>query len=236
MKTILYKSDSRGFADHGWLKARHSFSFAGYYDPARVHFGMLRVLNDDIVDGGMGFGSHPHDNMEIVTIPLSGALQHKDNTGKSEVIRQGDVQIMSAGTGIVHSEKNASSTEPVNLLQIWVFPEKENIKPRYQQITFDVAERKNKFQTVVSPEENDKSLWINQKSWFTLADPDANQTMTYKLHDKNNGVYLFVIKGEVEAGNEKLGDRDAIGISESDEVQVKVNSDAQLLFIEVPMN
>ena len=236
MKTIVYKSDSRGSADHGWLKARHSFSFAGYHDPSRVHFGLLRVLNDDIVAGGMGFGSHPHDNMEIVTIPLSGALQHKDNTGRGEIIRSGDVQIMSAGTGIVHSEKNASATEPVNLLQIWVFPEKENIEPRYEQKTFDVSERKNKFQTVVSPDKKDDALWINQQSWFTLADQDAEQTLNYKLHKPGNGVYLFVIKGAVEAAQEKLDQRDAVGVVGADEILIKATKDSQLLLIEVPMN
>jgi quercetin 2,3-dioxygenase len=236
MKVIVHRSSDRGSADHGWLKAKHSFSFAGYHDPSRVHFGLLRVLNDDIVEGGKGFGAHPHDNMEIITIPLSGALQHKDNTGRSEIIRSGDVQIMSAGTGIVHSEVNASSTEPVNLLQIWIFPKEKNIQPRYEQKTFDVAERKDKFQIVVSPLTSDQGVWINQNAKISLSDPSKNSTIQYKRSFINSGFYLFVIDGSLQVENEILGPRDAIAISESELLTMNAKSDSSILLLEVPMN
>ena len=236
MKVIVHRSSDRGSADHGWLKAKHSFSFAGYHDPSRVHFGLLRVLNDDIVEGGKGFGAHPHDNMEIITIPLSGALQHKDNTGRSEIIRSGDVQIMSAGTGIVHSEVNASPTEPVNLLQIWIFPKEKNIQPRYEQKTFDVAERKDKFQIVVSPLTSDQGVWINQNAKISLSDPSEGSTLQYKRSFINSGFYLFVIDGSLQVENEILGPRDAIAISESELITMNAKSDSRILLLEVPMN
>lgn len=236
MKTVVHRADSRGFANHGWLKSHHTFSFAGYFNPERNRFGLLRVLNDDVVKGGGGFGEHPHDNMEIVSIPLEGALQHRDSTGRSEVIRPGEVQIMSAGSGLRHSEFNASQTEPVNFLQIWVFPKERNIKPRYDQKIFRSEDRKTRFQPVVSPEKEEGALWINQQAAFHLADPDADTTLRYAVRWEANGIYLFVIDGQVEVGGEKLGKRDAIGIWDTDQVEVKANTDAKLLLIEVPMN
>lgn len=236
MNTVIHRADSRGYADHGWLKSHHTFSFAGYMDPTRVRFGLLRVLNDDIVRGGAGFGEHPHDNMEIVSIPLSGALAHKDSTGRSEVIRQGEVQIMSAGSGIRHSEFNHSASEPVNFLQIWIFPKERNIKPRYDQKVFEAADRQNRFQTVVSPAEDSGALWINQDAVFALADTDAGNTTTYPLQFAGNGAYLLVLDGEVKVGGETLSRRDAIGITDAAEISIETVKDAKLLMIEVPMN
>src|SRR5258708_2060005 len=209
MKTILQKASERGAADHGWLKAKHYFSFASYHNPEKVHFGLLRVLNDDIVAGGGGFGTHPHDNMEIVTIPLTGALQHKDSTGGNGIIKAGDVQIMSAGTGVRHSEANASATEPVTLFQVWIFPKERNIEPRYDQRNFDIAERVNKWQTVISPVEADKALWINQDAKFSLTKLEAGKTLDYTNAFTGNGVFLVVINGTVKVGAVDLNKRDA---------------------------
>jgi redox-sensitive bicupin YhaK (pirin superfamily) len=236
MKTIIHRNASRGQADHGWLKAKHTFSFAGYHDPSRVHFGLLRVLNDDIVEGGKGFGAHPHVNMEIVTVPLSGALHHQDNTGRSGIIRSGDVQIMSAGSGIVHSEVNASAEDPVNLLQIWVFPKERDIKPRYEQKTFSQEERKNKFQVVVSPLADDGGVWINQDAKFLLADPSAGTSLEYKRAFDNTGIYLFVINGSVDIAGERLDKRDAIAISETGSISLKAETDSRILLMEIPLN
>ena len=232
---IVHKADTRGHANHGWLNAKHSFSFANFHNPDRIHFGALRVLNDDIIEGGKGFGSHPHDNMEIVTIPLRGSLQHSDNTGRAEIIRSGDVQIMSAGTGIVHSEANASTTEEINLLQLWVFPKLRNITPRYDQKTFDVSPRNNKFQVVVSPIESEESIWINQDAWFSLGNIDAAKTIEYNRNLDGNGMYIFVIEGDVTIEGENLNRRDAIGISGTDTVSFTASTDAQILVVEVPM-
>lgn len=234
-KITVHKADSRGLADHGWLKSRHTFSFAEYQDPERVRFGLLRVLNDDIVEGGQGFGAHPHDNMEIISIPLSGALAHKDSTGNEHVINTGDVQIMSAGEGLYHSEYNASKTDTVNFLQIWVFPKERDIEPRYEQKTFDASERKNKLQVVVSPNKNNGTLWINQDAYFSLLTLQKGNDIAYKVNHNGNGVYLFVISGSVTAAGESLNTRDAIGIEDSDGFDIKAGSDAELLFIEVPM-
>lgn len=234
MKTVLHKSDSRGLANHGWLNSRHSFSFAGYHNPDRVHFGALRVLNDDQVDAGKGFGTHPHDNMEIVSIPLYGDLAHKDSTGTEKVIKCGDVQIMSAGSGLQHSEYNYSKEEEVQFLQIWVFPKERNITPRYEQKTFSVEYRMNKFQTVVSPED-DSAVWINQDAFFSMANLDAGTELTYDLKKPGNGIYFFVLNGEISIANEKLDSRDAIGITEVKTVDVKASSYAEILVIEVPM-
>lgn len=232
---IVHKADTRGHANHGWLNAKHSFSFANFHNPDRIHFGALRVLNDDIIEGGKGFGSHPHDNMEIVTIPLRGSLQHRDNTGRAEIIRSGDVQIMSAGTGIVHSEVNASATEEINLLQLWVFPKLRNITPRYDQKTFDVSPRNNKFQVVVSPIESEESIWINQDAWFSLGNIDAAKIIEYNRNLDGNGMYIFVIEGDVTIEGENLNRRDAIGISGTDTVSFTASTDAQILVVEVPM-
>jgi redox-sensitive bicupin YhaK (pirin superfamily) len=236
MKTVIHRSKDRGHADHGWLNAYHSFSFAGYYNPLKTRFGLLRVLNDDSVAAGMGFGTHPHDNMEIVTIPLEGDLEHKDNMGNSSVIRKNDVQIMSAGTGVTHSEFNHSKKDFVKLFQIWVFPKKEDITPRYEQKTYLPEDRKNKFQVVVSPDTNDGGVWINQDAYFSLGNFDSGNTIDYKIRKDGNGVYLMVIKGDIEIAGEKLNDRDAIGISNTDKFEIKTNSNTELLLIEVPMN
>lgn len=236
MKTILFKAADRGSADYGWLKPNYYFSFAQYHDPGKVHFGLLRVLNDDFVAGGGGFPTHPHDNMEIVTIPLTGALQHKDSTGGNGIIKAGDIQIMSAGTGVQHSEFNASLTDPVTLFQVWVFPKERNIKPRYDQKAFDINDRQNKWQTVVSPKEEDKALWINQDARFSLTDLDAGKEISYSTALKGNGVFLVVINGSVQVDGQQLNKRDALGISETDSFSITADTDAELLAIEIPMN
>lgn len=234
-KKVIHKADTRGHANHGWLNSHHTFSFAHYYDPERMGFGLLRVLNDDVVAPGMGFGTHPHDNMEIVSIPLKGALAHQDSTGTKEVIQTNEVQIMSAGSGLTHSEFNASKTDPVNFLQIWVFPKERNIKPRYEQKAFMPEDRQNKLQTVIAPEKQDGSLWINQDAWFTLGSLKGDFAQDYTFHKKGNGLYAFVLEGEVEIDGEKLSKRDGMGISDADSVKVKASGDAELLLMEVPM-
>ena len=236
MKTTLYKADSRGFANHGWLKSCHTFSFGSYYEPARMHFGLLRVLNDDWVAPGAGFGEHPHDNMEIVSIPLAGTLAHKDSTGRNKEIKTGDVQIMSAGSGLTHSEFNHSQKEAVQFLQIWVFPKEHNIEPRYEQKTFSNEGRKNSWQTVVSPDTTDEALWINQDAYFSLADLDAQGSLKYNIKKEGNGLYLMVLEGAVSVANQQLTRRDAIGISETNNFEVEASENAQLLLIEVPMH
>lgn len=235
MQTVLHRAADRGAANHGWLNAKHSFSFAGFYNPDKVHFGALRVLNDDIIAGGGGFPTHPHDNMEIVTIPLKGALQHKDSTGGEGIIQAGDVQIMSAGTGVRHSEFNASATEAVNLFQCWVFPKVENIKPRYDQRHFSLEDRKGKWQIVVSPIEADNALWINQDARFLLTHIQAGSTQTYSNAFAGNGAYIMVIKGTVTINGTELNDRDALGVWEADSFDIAASTDAELLAIEVPM-
>ncbi len=232
MNTVIHKADDRGNANHGWLNAHHSFSFAGFYDPQKEQFGTLRVLNDDIVEAGRGFGMHPHNNMEIVTIPLKGALKHKDSSGGEGVIKTGDVQIMSAGKGIMHSE-HATEDEDVNLFQIWVFPKKVNIEPRYDQRFFDESGRENKWQIVVSPEEVHNALWINQDAYFSLGNFDA--ATSYHLNKEDNGVYLMVIEGEIEIEGNVLSNRDAIGITDTKDFQINVLKPAKLLAIEIPM-
>lgn len=234
MKTILHQADTRGTAFFGWLNSKHTFSFGRYYNPDRIHFGALRVLNDDIVEAGMGFGTHPHDNMEIVSIPLEGDLEHKDSTGNAKVIRSGDVQIMSAGSGLSHSEYNHSKTNRVNFLQLWVLPKERNISPRYEQKTFLAENRKNAIQTVVAP--NDESaVWINQDAWFSLSDPDAGHELVYEFHQKGNGVYLFVIDGKVNVDGIDLTIRDGLGIWDTEQLNIKSDTSSKLLFVEVPM-
>lgn len=235
MKTVIHKANTRGHANHGWLDSYHTFSFAGYYDPSRVHFGALRVLNDDVVAGGAGFGQHPHDNMEIISIPLKGALEHGDNTGGHGIIKSGEVQIMSAGSGIAHSEKNASRTNEVNFLQIWVFPKERNIQPRYDQKLFLEADRINKFQTVVSPEKSVGALWINQDAWFSLGKINEGEKAEYIINKNGNGVYAFVIEGDVIINDQKLNKRDGLGIWETDKLTVTADKNAEILLIEVPM-
>ncbi len=235
MKKILHKADKRGHADHGWLNAWHSFSFASYHDPEKVHFGVLRVLNDDTVAGGMGFGTHPHDNMEIITIPLSGQLEHKDSMGNTGIISKGEVQVMSAGTGIQHSEKNKNQNEALKLLQIWVFPNKRNVKPRYDQKAFDLEAANNNLLTIVSPMGEKEGLNIHQNAWFSLGKLDKDFKTSYQLKDKNNGVYAFVIDGTISINGEKLNRRDGLGIDETGELEIKAESDAELLLMEIPM-
>jgi hypothetical protein len=235
MKTVLHKADTRGLANFGWLYSRHTFSFGRYYDPERVHFGALRVLNDDIVEAGMGFGTHPHDNMEIISIPLQGDLEHKDSTGKSEVIRSGEVQIMSAGSGLSHSEYNHSKTEKVNFLQIWVMPKELNIQPRYDQRIFNAEDRKNSIQTVVAPD-NDQALWINQDAWFNLADIEPGQEVKYDLHSKSHGVYAFLIEGKANINGINVDKRDGLGLYEVDQLEIKSDQNTSVLLIEVPMS
>lgn len=232
MNTIIHKANERGNVNHGWLKANHSFSFANYYDPKKEQFGTLRVLNDDIVEAGFGFGMHPHNNMEIVTIPLKGALKHKDSTGNEGIIKAGDVQIMSAGKGIMHSEM-ATADEDVNLFQIWVFPKNINIDPRYDQRFFDEKERSNNWQIVVSPNEEHHALWINQDAYFSLGNFDSSTS--YKLNKEDNGVYLMVIEGEIEIEGNVLSNRDAIGITDAKDFQINILKSAKLLAIEIPM-
>lgn len=235
MKTTLHRADSRGLADHGWLKSWHTFSFAEYMNPERIQFGALRVLNDDIVAPGMGFGRHGHSDMEIVSIPISGSLAHKDSTGKDETILTGDVQIMSAGTGITHSEFNPDGAQAVNFLQIWILPEKRGIQPRYGQKTFDLEKSRNNFVPVVSANENGGALWINQKAEFQLGVFDAGvQTRVTRVHE-GSGLYLFVIEGELEVANEKLTKRDAIGIEGEKHLDIVFTAPTRLLVIEVPV-
>ena len=235
MKTVFHPSDSRGYANHGWLEARHSFSFASWHQPDRLHFGALRVLNDDIIQGGMGFGTHPHDNMEIVTIPLKGDLEHKDSMGNSAVIREGDIQVMSAGTGVQHSEYNNSPDKEINLFQLWLFPNKQNVKPRYDQLPIRNLHQKNKFFQILSPSANDQGVWIHQDAWMHILDADQGQSFDYVLQSPENGVYLIVIEGEVEVDNKTLFRRDAIGIWETDKLTIKTKTDAELLLVQVPM-
>lgn len=232
---VVHKANSRGHADHGWLKAYHTFSFAGYYDPERIHFGMLRVLNDDTIAGGMGFGMHPHDNMEIITIPLKGELEHKDSMGNHGVIRAGDVQVMSAGTGIQHSEFNHNKDQEVRLLQIWVFPNKKNVSPRYGQMTFDVAGRKNKLQLIVSPGPADDGMWIYQDAWFHMSNLDAGQKLTYDLRKKGNGVYCFMTEGDAVIAGRELNRRDGAGIRNTESFDLSAQTNAELLLMEVPL-
>lgn len=235
MKTKIQRAEERGHADFGWLNSYHSFSFGHWYEADKIHFGALRVLNDDHVKAGEGFGTHPHDNMEIVSIPLEGALGHKDSTGTDGIIKTGDVQIMSAGSGIRHSEMNASSTDDVRFLQIWVIPKLQNIKPRYEQKTYSIADRQNKWQLVVSPDAEDGGVWINQDALFALAHLDAGKELSYKNKFKGNGVYIFLLEGEAEINGEMLNRRDAMEISEADEFIIKAGKDAEVLAIEVPM-
>ena len=236
MKTILHTADSRGHANHGWLNSNHSFSFGGYHNPERMNFGVLRVLNDDQVAPGMGFGAHPHRNMEIISIPLEGDLEHKDNTGTNAVIKNGDVQVMSAGTGIEHSEYNANSDKEVKFLQIWIIPNKKEVAPRYQQISLNEADRKNKLQQILSPNAADAGVWIHQNAWFHLGRLAAGTTLKHLLKDpENNGLYAFVISGELQIEDQTLSSRDGFGLSELSEISLQATTDTEILLMEVPM-
>lgn len=233
--TVIHKADTRGHANHGWLDSHHTFSFANYYNPERMNFGALRVLNDDRVDGGMGFGTHPHDNMEIISIPLEGDLEHKDSMGNTTVIKKGDIQVMSAGTGVYHSEYNKNKDQLTKFLQIWVFPNKKNVTPRYGQVTLNVNDRHNKLQQVVSPDEKGEGVWINQDAWFHMGNFDKGISADYTLKKQGNGVYAFILGGEVEINGHQLGTRDGLGVWNTDTIQIKATSDAEFLLMEVPM-
>lgn len=236
MKKLIHKSESRGHANHGWLDSYHTFSFANYYDESRINFGLLRVLNDDKVAPARGFGAHPHDNMEIISIPLKGALEHKDSMSNSGVIMANDIQIMSAGTGITHAEYNHSASEEVNFLQIWVFPKERNIKPRYDQKTFNPEQRLNQILNVISPDKNNSNtLWINQDAWFSLSNPEEGKELEYKFNSKQSGLYLFVIEGKVEIDGEVLNRRDGIGITETQSLNIKALEKSEILLMEVPV-
>jgi quercetin 2,3-dioxygenase len=234
--TVLHKAATRGTADHGWLKSFHSFSFGNYYNPERIHFGALRVLNDDTVKGGMGFGTHPHDNMEIISIPLQGDLEHKDSMGNTTVIKKGDVQVMSAGTGIYHSEYNRNKDETVKFLQVWVFPNKKNVVPRYDQVTLNTGDRYNKLQQVLSPDATDEGVWIHQDAWFHMGNLDKDISIQYALKKEGNGVYAFILKGDVSINGQQLNTRDGYGLWDTKAVNIIANSDAELLLMEVPMH
>lgn len=234
-KTILHKASSRGHANHGWLNSHHTFSFANYYNPERIHFGALRVLNDDRVEAGMGFGTHPHDNMEIISIPLEGDLEHSDSMGNIAIIRKGDIQVMSAGSGITHSEYNKNSDKEVKFLQIWVFPNKKNVTPRYDQITLNSSDRKNKLQQILSPNPDDEGVWIHQQAWFHLGHLDQGISLNYQLKKLGNGVYAFVINGKVIINQIELNNRDGLGIWDTDVLNITTDSETELLLMEVPM-
>ncbi len=235
MKTILHKSETRGHANHGWLDTHHTFSFANYYNPQRVHFGMLRVLNDDRIAQGEGFGKHPHDNMEIISIPLYGDLEHKDSMGNHGVITTGEIQVMSAGTGIFHSEFNKNKDKEVGLLQIWVFPNKKNVTPRYDQITLANIQKPDELYQILSPNPEDQGVWIYQNAWFHLGDLSEGWKGTYQLKDKKNGVYFFVIEGKVTVAEQELNRRDGLGVSEAESIEITTSAQTKLLVMEVPM-
>lgn len=235
MEKIIHRAESRGFVDHGWLKSSHSFSFGSYFNPERVHFGALRVLNDDKVSGGNGFGTHPHDNMEIISIPLSGTLEHNDSMGNRGTIVPNEIQVMSAGTGVKHSEYNASKVDPVEFLQIWVFPHTRDVTPRYDQIRVDPADRKNKLQQIVSPHPEDEGTWIHQNAWFHLTDLEPNKAVTYRLKNNKNGVYIFLLEGQIEVLDEILDRRDAIATIDNEEISITARQESSLLLMEVPM-
>ena len=236
MNTIIHRADTRGNADHGWLNSNHSFSFANYYNPDRMNFGVLRVLNDDRVQEGMGFETHPHDNMEIISIPLEGDLEHKDSIGNVGVIQEGDIQIMSAGTGISHSEYNKNKDKEVKFLQIWIFPKEKNLTPRYDQVSIRDIEKENEFYQVLSPNKEEQGVWINQDAWFNLGKFTKGSQDQYDIQKSGNGVYVFVLEGEVEINNENLAEKDGMGIWDTESITVKATENARVLLMEVPMD
>lgn len=235
MNTVLHKAETRGHANHGWLDSHHTFSFASYYNPERMHFGVLRVLNDDTVSEGRGFGTHPHDNMEIISIPLEGDLEHKDSMGNTTVIREGDVQVMSAGTGIYHSEYNKNPDKAVKFLQIWVFPNNKDVSPRYDQVTVQDLAKENSFYQVLSPNPEDAGVWIHQDAWFHLGHFTPGKQDTYTLRKPGNGLYLFVIEGKVEVAGQELGTRDGFGLWNTEEISLNSIEESKVLLMEVPM-
>ena len=236
MKKIFHPASSRGAADHGWLQAKHSFSFANYYNSERVQFGALRVLNDDIIAPGMGFGTHPHDNMEIITIPLDGTLEHKDSLDNIGVIETDEIQVMSAGSGVYHSEYNKNKDQSVSLLQIWVFPNKKNVTPRYDQKNIKDLKKVNSFYPIVTPNQNGPGMWIHQDAWFHLGEFDKETRINYNINKKGNGVYAFIIEGSVQIDGESLEKRDALGIWDTEKFELLVNQNSRVLLIEVPLN
>ena len=235
MNTVIHKAETRGNANHGWLNSHHTFSFANYHNPERMNFGVLRVLNDDRVQAGMGFGTHPHDNMEIISIPIEGDLEHKDSMGNVAVIKEGDVQVMSAGTGITHSEYNKNKDKDVKFLQIWVFPKEKSVTPRYDQISVRDIEKDNEFYQVLSPNKDDQGVWVNQDAWFNLGKFTKGSTDQYKIQKTGNGVYAFILEGEVKINGEQLSQRDGMGIWDTDSITVKATENARVLLMEIPM-
>lgn len=237
MNTVLHKAGTRGDANHGWLQSKHSFSFANYHNQERMHFGVLRVLNDDNVAPGKGFGTHEHQNMEIISIPMEGDLEHKDSMDNTTVIKSGDIQVLSAGTGITHSEYNKNKDREVKFLQIWVFPKEKNVTPRYDQITLNVQDRVNQFQQVLSPNPDDSGVWIHQNAWFNMTNLDKNKALTYKLNDpEKNGVYAFILNGDATINNQSLNKRDGFGVWDIAELDIKADTNAEILLMEIPMN
>lgn len=236
MKTVLHKADTRGHANHGWLDTHHSFSFASYHHPERMHFGVLRVLNDDIVAAGRGFGTHPHDNMEIISIPLEGDLEHKDSMGNIAVIRKGDLQVMSAGTGVYHSEYNRNQDAEVRFLQIWVFPNKKQVEPRYDQISLRDLEKENQFYQILSPHKEDEGVWIHQDAWFSMGKFNEQTKVDYKLHLSDNGIYAFILEGRASIEGQELERRDGFGLWKTDQVSVIAGKESKILLMEVPMD
>lgn len=234
-QTVLHTAASRGGADHGWLKSHHTFSFAGYFNPDRVQFGALRVLNDDSVDGGRGFGEHPHDNMEIISLPLEGGLEHKDSMGNVATIEPGEIQAMSAGTGIYHAEYNKDKSKPVKFLQIWVFPNKRNVEPRYDQVRIDTNTQPNQLVQVLSPNPDDAGVWIHQDAWFNLGKLEKDAKVDYSFHKKGNGSYIFVLEGEIKVDGQQLSRRDGYGIWDTDAIVIEATAKAEFLIMEVPM-
>ncbi|MFK7905132.1 MAG: pirin family protein [Chitinophagales bacterium] len=235
MKTVLHKAQTRGHANHGWLDSHHSFSFANYYNPQRMNFGVLRVLNDDSVAAARGFSTHPHDNMEIISIPLEGDLEHKDSMGNVGVIKKGDVQVMSAGTGIFHSEKNRNADKEVKFLQIWMFPNKRDVKPRYDQITLNESSQ-NELQQILSPSADDEGVWAHQNAWFHMGKLEKGKRISYEVNaPKTNGVYAFVLEGSVKIEGQELDKRDGFGLWETEAFDIEASEDARVLLMEVPM-
>jgi len=235
MKYQIFKSEERGGADHGWLNSKHSYSFANYFDQERIHFGALRVVNDDIVTGGMGFGKHPHDNMEIITIPRKGGLKHSDSMGTGSVIEAGDIQVMSAGTGVFHAEMNAYEDVTSEFFQIWIFPNAQNLEPRYQQLSIRDFAKENELYQILSPNKDDQGVWIHQKAWINQGQFSEEKAVNYKFHDQNQGVFLMVVEGEIEFDGRILTKRDSIEISETEELNFKALANSEVLLIEVPL-
>ncbi len=234
MQTIIHKADSRGFLETDWLKTAHSFSFGNYHNPDRMQFGALRVLNDDNIDPGMGFGGHPHDNMEIITIPLKGELAHEDNTGETEVLKPGQIQVMSAGSGIWHSEFNSSTDNLLSLLQIWILPSEKDVKPRYQSFSVDQSQMKNRWYKLVGPT-NEGDVWIYQDARISITQIEEDISLSYEIKSKDHGVYFFLIEGEAEIAGNQLSKRDGIGVYDFEKLDLPVKAGSEILAIEVPM-